>query len=91
MLDGLWLPVLAAWPPGLQGEAAMPSRKMTLEERVGPEVFARAGLAGLTPRQQAALADWLEGYTRDLVAATERACRRPGAKDAPPTWRTPPG
>lgn len=90
VLGGLALLALAAWPPGLQGETAMTYRKMTLQERLGPEVFAQAGLGRLTPEQQVVLADWLEGYTKQIVAATEEACRRQGAGGAPPVWPTPP-
>ena len=54
-------------------------RKMTLEQRVGAEVFARAGLAALSPQQQRVLADWLERYTQEIVAAAKEACRRRGA------------
>ncbi|MBI5522511.1 MAG: hypothetical protein HY910_07780 [Desulfarculus sp.] len=89
MLGGLALLALAAWPTGLKGETPMTYRKMTLLERVGPEVFDRAGLGALTPGQQMALAGWLEGYTKEIVAATEEACRRQGGQDGPPTWRTP--
>lgn len=89
VLGGLVLLAMGAWPPGLKGETAMTYRKMTLQERVGPEVFGQAGLAGLNPQQQMALADWLERYTKQIVAATEEACRRQGGQDGPPTWRTP--
>ena len=88
-LAALGLVALGLWPGDLRGETPMTYRKMTLEERVGSEVFSRAGLAGLNPRQQMALADWLERYTREIVTATEEACRRQGAQ-GPPTWRTPP-
>lgn len=54
----------------------MTTRKMTLEQRVGAEIFARAGLAALSPQQQIILADWLEQYTKNMVEATERACLR---------------
>jgi len=67
----------------------MTYRKMTLQERVGPEVYSQAGLQALSGQQQAVLADWLETYTRQIVAATEEACRRQGGQDAPPTWQAP--
>ena len=82
------LAALAVWPGDLRGETPMTYRKMTLEQRVGPEVYGQAGLEALTPQQQTALADWLERYTREIVAATEEACRRQGPQ-GPPTWQTP--
>lgn len=83
-LGWLALALLLAWPmaawagDGAGKEAAgMASRqRMGLEQRVGPEVYKEAGLAKLNPEEQAALARWLEDYTRQITAATEATCRR---------------
>jgi hypothetical protein len=88
VLAVLVLTAWGAWPQGLKGETAMTQRKMTLEQRVGTEVFHRAGLDSLKPDQRQALADWLERYTREMVAATEEACRRQGPQ-GPAPWPTP--
>jgi hypothetical protein len=71
-----------AWPClALAGDAApteaspMNRTRMTLEQRVGGEVYRKAGLAKLSPEEQWALADWIRDYTKDITAYMERQCQ----------------
>jgi len=57
---------------------------MTLEQRVGSEVYQLAGLAKLSPEEQWALADWLRDYTREITAYVERECRRSAGQKPQP-------
>ncbi len=72
-----------AWPSlALAGGAApkeagpMNRTRMTLEQRVGSEVYQKAGLAKLSPEEQWAMADWIRDYTKDITAYMERQCQR---------------
>lgn len=66
-------------------EEAMPmSMRMTLEQRVGKETYAKAGLAKLTPEEQMALAEWIKDYTKKMTDFMEEYCRRRAADPAPP-------
>ncbi|MCA1987896.1 MAG: hypothetical protein LDL07_01955 [Desulfarculus sp.] len=58
-------------------EEAMPmSMRMTLEQRVGQETYAKAGLAKLTPEEQMVLAEWIKDYTKKITDFMEDYCRR---------------
>lgn len=67
-------------------EEAMPmSMRMTLEQRVGKETYAKAGLAKLTPEEQMALAEWIKDYTKKMTDFMEDYCRRRAADpESPP-------
>lgn len=91
----LWITLCTltlAWPSlALAGAKAAPEAgpmnrtRMTLEQRVGGEVFQKAGLAKLTPEEQWALADWLENYTRQITAyMDEQGRHQAGAKPTQP-------
>lgn len=80
-----------AWPGlALAGEVTpkeagpMTSTRMSLEQRVGSEVFQQAGLNKLSPEEQWTLADWIRDYTREITAYVEREVRREaGGKPQP--------
>lgn len=75
-------PVLAC---GHVPEEAMPvSMRMTLEQRVGQEVFEKAGLRKLTPEEQLELSAWIGQYTKKLTDFMEEYCRRRAAEAQPP-------
>lgn len=80
-----------AWPcQGLAGQAApreadpMSRTRMSLEQRVGGEVYQRAGLHKLSPEEQWVLSDWIGQYTRDITAYVERQCRRQAGEKPKP-------
>ncbi|MFH1059977.1 MAG: hypothetical protein V1797_15035 [Pseudomonadota bacterium] len=71
-------PVLAC---GHVPEEAMPvSMRMTLEQRVGQEVFQKAGLHKLTPEEQRELSAWIGQYTKKMTDFMEEYCRRRAAE-----------
>jgi hypothetical protein len=75
----------AAWAgdEGGAGRTAVSgSKRLTLEQTVGEEVYRQAGLAKLTPEEQFALVDWVRDYTSKMVRYVEEQCQRD--KQAPP-------
>lgn len=75
-------PVLAC---GHMPEEAMPaSMRMTLEQRVGKEVFQKAGLHKLSPEEQHELSAWIGQYTKKLTDFMEEYSRRRAAEAEPP-------
>lgn len=78
-----WVIAALAWPClALAGDVApkeagpMNRTRMSLQQRVGDEVYQKAGLAKLSPEEQWALADWIRDYTKDITSYMEREVRR---------------
>ncbi|MFZ5584815.1 MAG: hypothetical protein ACOZHQ_02685 [Thermodesulfobacteriota bacterium] len=65
-------------------EATPVSMRMTLEQRVGKEVYQKAGLHKLSPEEQQELSAWIGQYTRKLTDFMEEYCRRRAAEAQPP-------
>lgn len=85
------LAAVLAWPCLAQAGQAAPEEagpmsrtRMSLEQRVGGEVFQRAGLNKLSPEEQWVLADWIRDYTRDITAYVEREVRREASEQQKP-------
>jgi hypothetical protein len=75
----------AAWA-GEEGGAGRTtvsgSKRLSLEQTVGEEVYRQAGLAKLTPEEQRALTEWVRDYTSKIVRYVEEQCKRD--QQAPP-------
>ena len=71
-----WAALALAGPGPASEGRPMTSLRMTLEQRVGSEVYQQAGLNKLTPEEQWVLADWLRGYTQEITTYVEEQCRR---------------
>lgn len=65
------------------GRTPVTSKRMTLEQTVGSEVFQKAGLAKLTPEEQFELAAWIRDYTKQIADYVEAQCRRDAGQAAP--------
>jgi hypothetical protein len=72
-----------AGQPEQAGRMPVTSKRMTLEQTVGPEVFQKAGLAKLTPEEQFLLADWIRDYGQQIAKYVEEAVRREAAGPKP--------
>lgn len=79
-----WTLPARAGDEGTAGRTAVSgSKRLTLEQTVGEEVYRQAGLAKLTPEEQFALVDWVRDYTTKMVRYVEEQCQR--NKQAPPS------
>ena len=66
------------------GRKNVTSKRMTLEQTVGGEVFQKAGLAKLSAEEQFVLADWIRSYTIEMTKYVEEQCGRQPAPVPPP-------